>query len=370
MINNLTTKTEVVAFTLTSAELEKFGLNEQDEQEIKAVAECINADDPGTVYRFGRVMGENTANYADSLLEQIRNKDLDEAGSKLTEIINLARNVNISNLTESRSNLPVIGPLLDKIRTRGKNFAAQFESTREQIDALVSEVSVTQNSLGSNNISLQQMFDEVVKEHHLTGVHIAAGKLRLGELQLKAENLRANVGNNPAKFQEVSDLDTLIANLEKRIGDLVVSQQSAMQVLPMVRIIQANNQSLIDKFHSVKEVTVPNFKRQFLLAISLNGQRNAVNLANDIDNANNELLRSNAKLLHRNAVETMKANQRLVIDISTLKEVQDTLIQTVGDVVKIQREGAIKLRETEKQVLAMRENLRTRLTQKGVDHGA
>lgn len=58
MINNLTTKTEVVAFTLTSAELEKFGLNEQDEQEIKAVAECINADDPGTVYRFGRAMGE------------------------------------------------------------------------------------------------------------------------------------------------------------------------------------------------------------------------------------------------------------------------------------------------------------------------
>ena len=62
-------------------------------------------------------------------------------------------------------------------------------------------------------------------------------------------------------------------------------------------------------------------------------------LANDIDNANNELLRSNAKLLHRNAVETMRANQRLVIDVSTLKEVQDTLIQTVGDVIKIQREG-------------------------------
>ncbi|KJP73812.1 MULTISPECIES: toxic anion resistance protein, partial [Enterobacteriaceae] len=89
-----------------------------------------------------------------------------------------------------------------------------------------------------------------------------------------------------------------------------------------------------------------------------------------LQQCHNELLRSNAKLLHRNAVETMKANQRLVIDISTLKEVQDTLIQTVGDVVKIQREGAIKLRETEKQVLAMRENLRTRLTQKGVDHGA
>ncbi|MGK8025386.1 toxic anion resistance protein, partial [Salmonella sp. LSP 54/18] len=279
---------------------------------------------------------------------------------------NLARSVNVSNLTESRSNLPVIGPIINKIRTRGKNFAAQFDSTREQIDALVSEVSITQRSLAANNGALQQMFEEVVKEHHLLGVHIAAGKVRLSQLQLQAEKLRASVGNNPASFQEVADLDTLISNLDKRIGDLIVSQQSAMQVLPMIRIIQANNQNLVDKFHSVKETTVPNFKRQFLLAISLNGQRNAVNLANDIDNANNELLRSNAKLLHRNAVETMRANQRLVIDVSTLKEVQDTLIQTVGDVIKIQREGATKLRETEKQVLTMRENLRARLTQKGI----
>ncbi|WP_446916101.1 toxic anion resistance protein [Klebsiella pneumoniae] len=360
------TNTAITPYVINATELEKFGLRQEDESEIQAVAERIDASNPDTVYQFGRDVAENTAAYADSLLEQIRNKDLDDAGSKLTEVVNLARSVNVSNLTESRSNLPVIGPIINKIRTRGKNFAAQFDSTREQIDALVSEVSITQRSLAANNGALQQMFEEVVKEHHLLGVHIAAGKVRLSQLQLQAEKLRASVGNNPASFQEVADLDTLISNLDKRIGDLIVSQQSAMQVLPMIRIIQANNQNLVDKFHSVRETTVPNFKRQFLLAISLNGQRNAVNLANDIDNANNELLRSNAKLLHRNAVETMRANQRLVIDVSTLKEVQDTLIQTVGDVIKIQREGATKLRETEKQVLTMRENLRARLTQKGI----
>ncbi|EBM5962831.1 TPA: toxic anion resistance protein [Salmonella enterica subsp. enterica serovar 16:l,v:-] len=361
-----TASTAVTPYVINATELEKFGLRQEDEAEIQAVAERIDAANPDTVYQFGRDVAENTAAYADSLLDQIRNKDLDDAGSKLSEVVNLARNVNVSNLTESRSNLPVIGPIINKLRTRGKNFAAQFDSTREQIDALVNEVSITQRSLSSNNGALQQMFDEVVKEHHLLGVHIAAGKVRLSQLQQQAEELRERVGNNPASFQQVSDLDALISNLDKRIGDLIVSQQSAMQVLPMIRIIQSNNQNLVDKFHSVKETTVPNFKRQFLLAISLTGQRNAVNLANDIDNANNELLRSNAKLLHRNATETMKANQRLVIDVSTLKEVQDTLIQTVGDVIKIQREGANKLRETEKQVLSMRENLRARLTQKGI----
>ncbi|MEP8849269.1 toxic anion resistance protein [Enterobacter hormaechei] len=369
MIGQSTRSSEVVPFVLTATELEKFGLQVQDEPEIQAIAQRINAADPDTVYQFGRDVAENTAGYADSLLDQIRNKDLDESGTKLTEIVNLARNVNITNLTESRSTLPVIGPLIDKIRTRGKNFAAQFASTREQIDALVSEVAVTQNAMSNNNGALQNMFDEVVKEHHLIGLHIAAGKMRLAELQQTADARRADIGNNPAKYQELADLDTLIANLDKRIGDLVVTQHSAMQVLPMVRIIQANNQSLIDKFHSVREITVPNFKRQFILAISLNGQKNAVNLANDIDDANNELLRSNAKLLQRNAVATMKANQRLVIDVSTLKEVQDTLIQTVGDVIKIQQEGATKLRETEKQILAMREDLRARLTAKGIRHG-
>ncbi|HHJ4395022.1 TPA: toxic anion resistance protein, partial [Escherichia coli] len=227
------TNSAITPYVINATELEKFGLRQEDESEIQAVAERIDASNPDTVYQFGRDVAENTAAYADSLLEQIRNKDLDDAGTKLTEVVNLARSVNVSNLTESRSNLPVIGPIINKIRTRGKNFAAQFDSTREQIDALVSEVSITQRSLAANNGALQQMFEEVVKEHHLLGVHIAAGKVRLSQLQLQAEKLRASVGNNPASFQEVADLDTLISNLDKRIGDLIVSQQSAMQVLPM-----------------------------------------------------------------------------------------------------------------------------------------
>ena len=118
------TNSAITPYVINATELEKFGLRQEDESEIQAVAERIDASNPDTVYQFGRDVAENTAAYADSLLEQIRNKDLDDAGSKLTEVVNLARSVNVSNLTESRSNLPVIGPIINKIRTRGKNFAA------------------------------------------------------------------------------------------------------------------------------------------------------------------------------------------------------------------------------------------------------
>lgn len=82
-----------------------------------------------------------------------------------------------------------------------------------------------------------------------------------------------------------------------------------MQTLPMIRMIQANNQMLVDKFHTIREITVPAWKRQFMLALSLNEQRNAVDLATTIDDTTNDLLRRNAALLHRNwGMDKVSAN--------------------------------------------------------------
>lgn len=156
-------------------------------------------------------------------------------------------------------------------------------------------------------------------------------------------------------------MDALISNLDKRIGDLTALQQSAMQSLPTIRMIQANNQMLVDKFHTIREITVPAWKRQFMLALTLNEQRNAVQLATKIDDTTNDLLKRNAELLHRNSVETAKANQRLVIDVDTLQKVQATLIQTVEDVIKIQREGVAQRKAAEKEIQGMRLDLQKRL---------
>ncbi|HCF3826986.1 TPA: toxic anion resistance protein [Pseudomonas aeruginosa] len=127
--------------------------------------------------------------------------------------------------------------------------------------------------------------------------------------------------------------------------------------LPAIRIIQANNQMLIDKFYTIRETTVPTWKRQFMLALALNEQRNAVELADTIDDTTNELLRRNAQLLHQNAVATAKANQRLVIDVETLQQCQNLLVQTVGDVIKIQRDGVAERAKAEKTILDMRSGL-------------
>jgi uncharacterized protein YaaN involved in tellurite resistance len=200
------------------------------------------------------------------------------------------------------------------------------------------------------------MFNGVQEEYRQLGIYIAAGRIKQEEVQQEIAYLSAQEQDQKTN-QRVYDLNHLANNLEKRVSDLQVLQQSAMQTLPMIRIIQSNNMMLVDKFYAIKNITLPAWKNQISLAISLNEQRNSVQLANTIDDATNELLKRNADLLHQNSVDTAKANQRSVIDIETLEHVQNTLIKTVNDVIQIQKEGMQKREEASTRIKALQSNL-------------
>lgn len=354
---------------LDAQALSTLGLKSEDLPEIRQIADRIETGNPLSVAEFGRDVAEHTSRYADGLLDQIRNRDLETAGEKLTQVVNIARSLNLNALSDRRSKVPVIGRWIDKMKLSANNFMGQFETTKQQIEGLVGEVEFSQKGLSQRNLSLDEMFVSVTTEHRLLGLHIAAGKVRLQELREQATQMRAQP-LTPTGVQQLADLDALVANLDKRIGDLQALQHSALQSLPTIRMIQANNQMLVDKFHTIREITVPAWKRQFMLALTLNEQRNAVQLATTIDDATNDLLRRNADLLHRNSVETARANQRLVIDVDTLKQVQSTLIKTVEDVIKIQQDGVSQRRAAEKQIEAMRTDLQAKLTRNGVREAA
>ncbi len=138
-----------------------------------------------------------------------------------------------------------------------------------------------------------------------------------------------------------------------------VLQHAALQQLPMIRMVQANNRMLIEKFHTIKDLTIPTWKRQFLLALSLNEQKNAVQLATSIDDATNQFLLENARLLKDNTISTAKANQRLVIDVDTLRQVHDSLLATMQEVIQINRDG-VQQRAT---ISTQLQTMRTTMTQ-------
>ena len=348
--------TEVIEHKFQQLNLQEIGLQQDDFNAVLAARKELAEINHNAVAEYGKNIATQTSGYTDELLNLVQNKDLDETGQKLNQVVQVAQQLNTSSILNKKKNSGFFGGLMSKIKGAKNNIDMHFNTTKEQIDTLVKEIEKSQSGLKARVDTLDRMFHGVQSEYKQLGVYIAAGKLKQDEIQQEIATLTAQA-QDQTTTQRVYDLNHLANNLEKRVSDLQVLQQSAMQTLPMIRIIQSNNLMLVDKFYAIKNITLPAWKNQISLAISLNEQKNSVQLANTIDDATNDLLKRNADLLHQNSVDTAKANQRSVIDIETLEHVQNTLIKTVNDVIQIQKEGMQKRAEATTRLRSLQDNL-------------
>lgn len=333
--------------------------------QVRQMVESLDlVNNPNQLSELGRQSGQSISQYSDHILKQVKQNDLDEMGSKLGEVVVQARSLNLSELTEQRSKIPLIGGFLNRMKSNKEGFVLKFQSVDTHIQKIMQELSAGERGLTSRNQMLEQMFGHTLQEFEMLGVSIVVGKIKLTELEQQLQQWQlTHLNPSPQQAQEISDLKQLAARLDKRVGDLNALQMSAMQTLPMIRMIQHNNQTLVEKFHNVRELTLPAWKRQFMLAISLLEQKKAAELAQNIDDSTNEFLRKNAELLQQNSISTARINQRAVIDIDTLEHVQQTLISTIEEVQTIQKQGFDNRRDAEVRIRGLQQQLKDRLTE-------
>ena len=69
----------------------------------------------------------------------------------------------------------------------------------------------------------------------------------------------------------------------------------------------------------------------------------------------------NAEKLHMASVETAKESERGIVDMETLQKTNADLIQTLDDVMKIQKEGREKRQAAEAEMVRMENDLKAKL---------
>lgn len=344
---------------LSEPALKGLGLTTEDIGPIMDAAKALQDISPGNLHSYGREAAGRTTMFSTQLLDKVRNADLDGSGDKLGEVVRIARSLNLGAFNE-RSSLPILGPLIDKMKAKKGELVQRYSTTNKQIDQLMVDVGKTQSTQQQRVREYDQMYAIVLEERHDLGIHVAAGRVRMDELQQQLATLQGQ--EDPASRTQRSELDTALRLIDKRVSDLQVLQHVAEQTLPMIRLIQANAIQLIEKFSAVRDVTIPMWRNQFAIQLSLADQRNAVDLANAIDDASNELMRKNAELVHSTAVGAAKANQRSIVDLDTLRSVNETLISTVEEVRQIHREGMAARQQLATEIVTMREDLQKRLS--------
>ncbi|HYJ51707.1 MAG TPA: toxic anion resistance protein [Allosphingosinicella sp.] len=327
-----------------------------DADEVHALAESIDVRSPLTVAGFGQEIGKATSSYADQLLAQARTGDLDELGNKLTEIVVAAQSFDLSSFDSKWARAPLVGGFVRHFVLTKEKAVARFSTLEGQVEKLVDSIEGTLKRLAARSKSLENMYAGITEEHRVLATHVEAAKTRLEKLDREIEELRA-MPPTMATVEVVGALEASHQALSKRIGDLSVLQHSALQTLPMVRIMQANNIVLLEKFQTIQRLTLPAWKRTFVLALALNEQRDAVRLADNIDDATNHFMKRNSEILHENAVATAQSNQRLIIDVETLRTVHDNVVRTLIDVRAAHEEGAQKRSDALAQLAQLRSEM-------------
>ncbi|MCL9783466.1 toxic anion resistance protein [Vibrio sp. S4M6] len=319
------------------------------------------------ISNLGQDSAEKIGEYSDSMLKHVRTSDLDEMGKNLNQVIGVAKQVDITGLVGKGS---MFGKLVSKFRNTKEAILSQFNSVSVQLDRVVKEIDSQRSRLQERANQLDTVFAHNLEHYKSLSLVLVYSEARKRLIQDKIALLSSATEsqNSALVAQEISDLQTNAERIEKRIHDLKTLQMLALQTAPMIRMVQTNNITLIEKFDNIKMLTIPSWKKQFTLAISLLEQKKSVELANKIDDATNNLIKSNADLLRQNSLQTAQANQRSVVDIETLEHVQSTLITTLQDVVNIEREGANNRRSADEKMVHMKNELSNFLNNKRGNH--
>jgi uncharacterized protein YaaN involved in tellurite resistance len=340
-------------------------LAESDRGKITQLKNQIDLADGQAIIQFGVGVQNKIADFADRVLGEVRAKDAGSVGNMLTDLLLQVKAVDLDRLREGKGffeSIPLIGGLFDKAR----RFIAQQETIIAQIEEITQKLDRSWRQLMKDITMLDGLFDRNVEYFRELETYILAGEEKLGEARTQAlpeMEAKVKASSDPIAAQRLRDFVQVLNRFEKRIHDLKLNKTIALQTLPQIRLIQGSNQELTEKIQTSILNTIPLWKNQIVIAISLLRQKKALELQKKVSETTNELLRKNAEMLKTGTTEIAKEAERGIVDIETLKKVNDDLIATIEEVIRIHQDGRAKRQQAEQELLQIETNLKQKLLQ-------
>jgi len=336
-------------------------MSPEDRQKVLDIAAQIDISDSQSIIQYGGLAQSDISKFSDAMLEQIRAKDSGEVGEVLTDLLVKVQDLNIDAIDPNQKGF---SKLFGGLRRETNKFIARYDKLSVQIEKIIDQLERAKLQLIRDITALDTMYEKNLDYLNQLDIYIMAGSLKLKDLndkvmpQLKE---KATKTGDPVDAQKVKDMAELISRFEKKLHDLKLSRMIAIQTAPQIRLIQNNDQTLVEKIQSSIMNTIPLWKNQIAIAITMIRQQNALKLQRDVTNTTNDLLARNSEMLKVSSIEIARENERAIVDIETLKKVNADLIITLEETLKIQQDGRAKRLQAETELKAMEDEIKRKL---------
>lgn len=336
-------------------------------QESKAVADLkagINITDSAQVLQYGAQVQNGIADFADSVLKTVAAKDSGQVGETLTDLLMKVKGLDADSLAQKPG---FFGRLFGSVQSEVAKFLGRYEKVSSQIDRIVLQLEQTKDQLLRDVVMLDMLFERNLENFRNLNLHIRAGEELIAETRATIlpdlEKAAADPDPTQAQIaaQKLNDVRQAVDRFEKKLQDLRLSKTVTLQTMPQIRLIQGNDTVLVEKIQSSILNTIPIWKNQMVIGISIARQQGALELQREVTDATNEMLKKNAALLKQGSIEVVREAERGIVDVETLQQVNRDLISTIDEVLKIQAEGRTKRKQAEAELVTIENELKARL---------
>lgn len=332
-------------------------LTAEEQEMVDSFASKIDVENTAQIMQYGAGTQKKMADFSDEALKNVKSQDLGEVGDLLTDVVGELRGF------DAEEEKGLFG-FLKKQANKIENLKNKYDKAEANVEKIMDSLEKHQIRLLKDSAMLDKMYQQNLLYFKELSMYILAGRKSLSEVRngkLKDLEEKARISGLPEDAQAAKDLDSKCSRFEKKIHDLELTRMISLQTAPQIRLVQNNDIMMAEKIQTTLVNTIPLWKSQMVLALGIAHSTEAASAQRQVSDVTNELLKKNAETLHMASVETAKESERGIVDMETLKKTNVELIQTLDDVMKIQKEGRLKRQTAEAEMQRMENELKAKL---------
>ncbi|MDN6615546.1 MAG: toxic anion resistance protein [Enterococcus sp.] len=337
-------------------------LPEERQAQARELAKKIDVNDSQAVISYGSTAQTKLSEFSQSMLNTVSSQDIGPIGDSLNQLMYRLNEANPDELRVGEGN--IFQKMFGKVKQSIYEITTKYQKIGAQIDKIATKLNVEKDGLLRDNQMLETLYNKNKDYFDALNIYIAAAELKIEELKLTTipeATEKAQASGDQMEVQIVNDYTQFLDRLDKRTYDLKLARQITIQQAPQIRLIQNTNQALAEKIQASINTAIPLWKNPVAIALTLLRQKDASTAQRQVSETTNDLLKKNSEMLKISTIETAKENERGIVDLDTLQQTQNDLVETLEETLRIQKEGRERRQAAEIEIGHMENDLKQKL---------
>jgi uncharacterized protein YaaN involved in tellurite resistance len=334
-------------------------LTPEEKTMVEQYKSTINIDDRSSMIEYGAASQSKMVAFSEIVLSRVRNKDLGAVGDTLSGLVG-----DLKTLNHVINKPGGIMGFLMTLKKKVLYIKAEYAKIETNMTLIERQMEKHYQTLLKDIHLFDGLYKQNEQYYRELSLYIFAGEEKMNEIRqtlLSKQQTITEQTNDPQLIQQIKHTEQQINQFEKKLYDLKLSRMVSLQLAPQIRLVQNNSSMLMDKIHSSIVNTLPLWRNQMVLALGLVHSQQAFEAQKAVNDATKKMLQRNSEMLRTSSANIAVESERSIVDIETLKKINNDLFATIAEVMQIQNESRTKRQIAEKELQDVENEFKAKL---------